>query len=76
MYRVVVGLDCGIPDNTPMSDGVHLLIPFASSMGEGCAQARKTLDLPHLEKLLARLAPGELEAGSEEASARRGRAGA
>jgi hypothetical protein len=34
-------------------------------MGEGCAQARKTLDLPHLEKLLARLAPGEPEAGSE-----------
>jgi len=34
-------------------------------MGEGCAQALKSLELPHLEKLLARLAPGEPEAGSE-----------
>jgi hypothetical protein len=32
---------------------------------QGCAQARKTLKLPQLEKLLARLAPGEPEAGSE-----------
>ncbi|MDP3759035.1 MAG: phosphoglycerate mutase [Ramlibacter sp.] len=34
-------------------------------MGEGCAQALRTLELPHLEKLLARLAPGQPEAGSE-----------
>jgi hypothetical protein len=65
MYRVVVGLDCGIPDNTPMSDGVHLLVPFASSIAEGCAQALRSLALPNLEKLLARLQPGVPDAGTE-----------
>lgn len=50
--------DCGIPDNSPMSDGTHLLIPFASCRDEGCAAALATLDLPRLEKLLARLATG------------------
>jgi len=34
-------------------------------MGEGCVQALKALDLPHLEKLLARLEPGDAEPGSE-----------
>lgn len=48
-----------------MSDGVHLLIPFASSLGEGCRQALRTLALPNVEKLLARLAPVHTEAGDE-----------
>ena len=34
-------------------------------MAEGCVQALRALALPHLETLLARLAPGESEAGSE-----------
>jgi hypothetical protein len=34
-------------------------------MDEGCAQALRGLELPHLEKLLARLSPGEPETGSE-----------
>lgn len=44
-----------------MSDGVHLLIPFAYSNDEGCGRALDSLALPHLERLLARLAPGELD---------------
>ena len=48
-----------------MSDGVHLFIPFASALDEGCAQALRTLALPQLEKLLARLAPMHTEAGDE-----------
>jgi hypothetical protein len=48
-----------------MSDGVHLFIPFASAMSEGCTQALRTLSFPHLEKLLARLAPLHTEAGDE-----------
>lgn len=46
-----------------MSDAAHLLVPFASCGDEGCAQARQTLALPHLEKLLARLTPQPLEPG-------------
>jgi len=65
MYRIVVGLDCGIPDNTRMSDGVHLLVPFASSTAEGCVQALRSLALPQLEKLLARLVPAQPEGGAE-----------
>lgn len=65
MERIVVGLDCGIPDNTRMSDGIHLLIPFASSIGDGCMQALRGLELPHLEKLLARLVPGQAQAAGE-----------
>ncbi|MDF2467131.1 MAG: hypothetical protein K0Q43_5366 [Ramlibacter sp.] len=34
-------------------------------MDEGCVQALRALDLPQLEKLLARLSPGEPETGSE-----------
>jgi hypothetical protein len=48
-----------------MSDGVHLFIPFASTMSPGCSQALATLALPRLEKLLARLAPLHTDAGSE-----------
>ncbi|MDB5872922.1 MAG: hypothetical protein JWQ07_2364 [Ramlibacter sp.] len=48
-----------------MSDGAHLLIPFASAAAEGCIQALRGLPLPQLEKLLARLAPGGREDGNE-----------
>lgn len=48
-----------------MSDGVHLLIPFASSISEGCTQALRSLALPQLEKLLARLALLHADAGNE-----------
>jgi hypothetical protein len=48
-----------------MSDGVHLLIPFASSISEGCTQALRTLALPRLESLLGRLAPLHTDDGNE-----------
>ncbi len=50
---------CGIPHNRPM----HLLIPFAFCSSEGCATALRSLKLPQLEKLLARLVPGPLDQG-------------
>jgi hypothetical protein len=49
-----------------MSDGAaHLLIPFAASSDEGCLAARRTLQLPRLHKLLARLQPAGLDEGDE-----------
>jgi len=48
-----------------MSDSVHLLIPFAYALSDGCAQALRSLALPNLEKLLARLSPGDRDAGDE-----------
>lgn len=48
-----------------MSDGTHLLIPFASSHDEGCLTAVSTLGLPNLEKLLARLETGATDRGDE-----------
>ncbi|MGZ5787665.1 MAG: phosphoglycerate mutase [Ramlibacter sp.] len=48
-----------------MSDSVNLLIPFAHALSDGCAQALRGLALPNLEKLLARLSPGERDAGDE-----------
>jgi hypothetical protein len=48
-----------------MSDSVHLLIPFAHALSDGCAQALRGLALPNLERLLARLAPGERDAADE-----------
>src|SRR5512133_668517 len=65
MERVIVEPHCGIPDNRPMSDGVHLLIPFASSIEEGCVQALRGLALPRLEKLLARLPAAARDSGDE-----------
>ena len=53
------------PTMGAMSDGTHLLIPFASSRDAGSAAASATLDLPHLEKLLARLVPGEADRDEE-----------
>ncbi len=57
--------DCGIPDNTAMSDGAHLLIPFAYSTSEGCRQALGGLTLPRLENLLVRLAKEQPDTGDE-----------
>src|SRR5438105_7756665 len=48
-----------------MSDRAHLLIPFASALSDGCAEAAQNLALPHLQKLLARLAPGPVVGGDE-----------
>lgn len=50
-----------------MSDGTHLLIPFASCQGPECREAVAGLALPQLERLLAQLARGPTDAG--EASA-------
>ena len=44
---------------------MHLLIPFAFCSSDGCAAAVRSLQLPHLEKLLARLTPGPLDSGDE-----------
>ncbi|MRD46141.1 phosphoglycerate mutase [Caenimonas koreensis DSM 17982] len=43
-----------------------MLIPFASALAEGCRAALRELALPNLEKLLARLQPGEIAAGEPE----------
>lgn len=48
-----------------MSDGVHLLIPFAYSSNESCVRALQDLALPQLEKLMARLKPAETDRGEE-----------
>lgn len=48
-----------------MSDGAHLLIPYASSTAGGCVQALRSLALPHLEKLLARMTPSGRDDGDE-----------
>lgn len=50
-----------------MSDGVHLLVPFAASPASGCREALRTLRLPHLERLLARMAVAATDEGSEHA---------
>ncbi|HWI80811.1 phosphoglycerate mutase [Ramlibacter sp.] len=42
-----------------------MLIPFASSPAEGCRQALASLQLPRLERLLARLDAGPRDAGDE-----------
>ena len=46
-----------------MSDGVHLLIPFAACRDEDARPASPAPALPQLEKLLARLAPGAVDEG-------------
>ena len=42
---------------------MHLLIPFACSTATQCLQALEPLQLPHLEKLLRRLAPAATDSG-------------
>ncbi len=50
-----------------MSDSTHLLIPFAACSAEGCREALRTLALPHLQKLLARLTATRADTGTEDA---------
>ena len=40
-----------------MSDGLHLLVPFATCEAPECRSALAQLPLPRLERLLARLRP-------------------
>ena len=49
-----------------MSDGLHLLVPFATCEAPGCRSALAQLPLPRLERLLARLRPGPLLEGDEQ----------
>ncbi len=44
---------------------MHLMIPFASVLAEAGQQALRTLALPRLEKLLARLRPLDTDRGDE-----------
>ena len=62
-WVVSIGRDCGIPDNMAVSDGVHLLVPFARCPAEGCAQALSGLALPNLQRLLGRLGLEGTDAG-------------
>ncbi|MBG9388254.1 phosphoglycerate mutase [Caenimonas aquaedulcis] len=48
-----------------MSDGAHLLIPFASCLAPGSGEALRSTPLPHLASLLTRLVPGEKPPGDE-----------
>jgi hypothetical protein len=48
-----------------VSDAAHLLIPFASCDDPGCVQAQTGLELPALEKLLARLEAASAIEGDE-----------
>jgi len=50
-----------MPDNRFM----HLILPFASSVSEGCRDTLAHLQLPHLQKLLARSEPLPPDAGDE-----------
>ena len=49
-----------------MSDTTHLLIPYAGVQSPGGQQALASLELPNLERLLARLSPLESDVGDEE----------
>lgn len=49
-----------------MSDSTHLLIPFAACSADGSREALRTLALPHLEKLLARLTATRADTGTED----------
>lgn len=48
-----------------MSDGVHLLIPFAASSGPGCRDALEALELPQLKRLVGRMAAAADDNGDE-----------
>lgn len=50
-----------------MSDGLHLLVPFAASEAPQARAALAGLALPHLQQLLARLAPSPLLDDGEHA---------
>lgn len=47
---------------------MHWLIPFAGAMSPAAAEAASALDLPHLERLLARLTPDAAPAAQAEAA--------
>lgn len=64
--EVSIGRHCGIPDNTAVSDGVHLLVPFAACSAAGCAEAIRALALPNLQRLLGRLGVESEDRGSPE----------
>lgn len=49
-----------------MSDIPHLLIPYAASASEGCQQTLASLPLPHLDRLLARLAADPAHSSTAE----------
>ncbi len=49
-----------------MSDGVHLLVPFATCSAAGCAEILRGLQLPNLQRLLRRLGVESTDAGSTE----------
>ncbi len=44
---------------------MHLLIPFASTLAEGCVHTLRDLQLPNLSRLLVRLAPTQRDHGDE-----------
>lgn len=46
---------------------MHLMVPFASTLSEACIHTLRDLQLPHLSRLLARLAPTAREGGDEYA---------
>ena len=48
-----------------MSDGAHLLIPFAAARDAGCREAARQLELPQLRRLLDRLEPAAADIGDE-----------
>ena len=48
-----------------MSDGAHLLIPFAACAAPGCLEASQQLRLPQLTRLLQRLPAAATDAGDE-----------
>ena len=61
--EVSIGRDCGIPDNMAVSDGVHLLVPFASCSAAECRQAIQGLALPQLQRLARRLGVETMDEG-------------
>src|SRR5690349_1567074 len=50
-----------------MSDGLHLLVPFAASEAPQARATLATLSLPRLDRLLARLAPSAVLDDGEQA---------
>ena len=46
-----------------MSDGVHLLVPYARCSATACGEALASLQLPHLQRLLRRLTLEASDAG-------------
>ena len=46
-----------------VSDGVHLLVPYATCSAAGCTEALRGLHLPNLQRLLRRLALEATDAG-------------